>query len=85
MMLKILQFLNRNSYLVLASLLLLVVGAVSYGNSGIFLTIVVLAVFALLLYLFFHRRAVDEKPAVAQTLALAADGKPTLIEFYSDY
>ena len=80
---KILQFLNQNSYVVLAFLLVSAVSA-ALGSQNLLFAIPGVAVLVAFLFLIYSRRVVVKQPITAQTPAQAAAGKPTLIEFYSD-
>ena len=80
---KVLQFLNHNSYVILAFLLIFAVSA-ALGSQNLLFAIPGIAVLAAFLFLIYSKRAVVEQTITAQTPAQAADGKPTLIEFYSD-
>ena len=82
---KILQFFNQHSFSVLAGTMIFAVGMIMLGNGLTMIGIVVTAVLVFALYSFRREAVVGKQVMTAETPSQVAAGKPTLVEFYSDY
>ena len=82
---KVLQFFNQHSYLVLAGTMLFAVSIIMLGGGFTAMGVVVTALLAFALYSFRREAVVGKQSITASTPSEVAAGKPTLVEFYSDY
>ncbi len=82
---KILQFFNQHSYLVLAGMMLFAVSMIMLGGGITTMGVVVTALLVFALYSFRREAVVGKQAITASTPSKVAAGKPTLVEFYSDY